>query len=122
MESWTAIHGGHDTLARCKHLNICYQSTCYAYSDVTYLDYPWDTLPAGTRVCDIGGNKGYVSMALLQKHAHLKVIVQDLPNVIEDAKKVRPSLQLTQVVTFVLLLTSHQTVLGLGGRHGWILA
>ena len=53
------------------------------------VDYPWASFPAGTRVCDVGGGKGHVAMALLKAHPHLKVVVQDLPGVIDDANKVR---------------------------------
>jgi len=87
---------------------------CTADSCIASADYPWDALPAGTRVCDVGGNKGHVSMALLRTHAHLKVVVQDLPNVIEDVKKVC----LACVAMFPSGLTLYSTALDLGSRHG----
>ena len=39
-------------------------------------------------MCDIGGGRGHVAMALLDKHPHLSVVLQDLPRVIDDAEKV----------------------------------
>ena len=85
MQGRTALHGGAAILA--DRARLSYHSLVYS-SRHTYEDYPWASLPAGTRVCDIGGGRGHVSMALLDAHAHLRVVVQDLPNVIEDAEKV----------------------------------
>ena len=45
-------------------------------------------MPAGTTFCDVGGGIGSVSMALVKAHPHLKVTLQDLPNVIEQASEV----------------------------------
>ncbi|KAH7098955.1 S-adenosyl-L-methionine-dependent methyltransferase [Auriculariales sp. MPI-PUGE-AT-0066] len=67
MQAWTSIHGGHDTLAN---------------------TFPWRSVSEGTKVCDIGGNHGYVSRALLKAHPHLRVVVQDLPDVISRAQKI----------------------------------
>lgn len=76
-------------MAHCMHL--FYRSSRGNFNNPTALarvDYPWDSLPAGTRVCDIGGGRGHVVMALLGAHPHLRVVVQDLPSVIDEAKKV----------------------------------
>lgn len=43
--------------------------------------YPWSKLSAGTTVCDVGGGKGQVVLALLKGHPGLKAIIQDLPQV-----------------------------------------
>ena len=51
-------------------------------------DFPWNDMPAGTTFCDVGGGIGGVSMALIKAHPHLKVTLQDLPNVIEQASEV----------------------------------
>ncbi|KIM78316.1 hypothetical protein PILCRDRAFT_595321 [Piloderma croceum F 1598] len=50
-------------------------------------DFPWNDMPAGTTFCDVGGGIGSVSMALVKAHPHLKVTLQDLPNVIEQASE-----------------------------------
>jgi len=49
--------------------------------------YPWSAQPAGAVVCDIGGGNGHVTLGLLKEHNHLHAIIQDLPLVLEDAKK-----------------------------------
>jgi O-methyltransferase domain len=51
-------------------------------------DFPWNDMPADTTFCDVGGGVGGVSMALFKAHPHLKVTLQDLPNVIEQAYEV----------------------------------
>ncbi|ESK85642.1 S-adenosyl-L-methionine-dependent methyltransferase [Moniliophthora roreri MCA 2997] len=48
--------------------------------------YPWTSLPLDTTVCDIGGGNGHVTMGLMRAHPHLKVVLQDQPQVIEQAK------------------------------------
>jgi len=49
-------------------------------------DFPWKELPSGTTFCDIGGGIGHVSLELAKAHPHLKVTVQDLPDVIDQAR------------------------------------
>jgi predicted O-methyltransferase YrrM len=49
-------------------------------------NFPWATLGAGT-VVDVGGSHGFVAIDLAKAFPELKLIVQDLPAVIEDAKK-----------------------------------
>ncbi|KAK3689903.1 S-adenosyl-L-methionine-dependent methyltransferase [Podospora appendiculata] len=52
-------------------------------------NYPWGDLGSGT-VVDVGGSTGFVSHALARKFPLLKLIVQDLPPVIEKAKSQAP--------------------------------
>ncbi|KAJ7487261.1 S-adenosyl-L-methionine-dependent methyltransferase [Mycena galericulata] len=48
--------------------------------------YPWANLPTDTVVCDVGGGNGHVTVDLVKKFPHLKVIVQDLPSVVEEGR------------------------------------
>jgi hypothetical protein len=49
-------------------------------------DFPWKDMPSGTTFCDVGGGVGSVSMKLANAHPHLKITLQDLPDVIEQAR------------------------------------
>ncbi|KAH8895954.1 O-methyltransferase [Thozetella sp. PMI_491] len=51
--------------------------------------FPWEQLGRGT-VVDVGGSAGLVCHALARKFPDLKLIVQDLPPVVEIAKKQAP--------------------------------
>ncbi|KAJ7309358.1 S-adenosyl-L-methionine-dependent methyltransferase [Mycena albidolilacea] len=54
----------------------------------TVLDaFPWTSLPDGAVVVDVGGGIGSAALCLAQKHPHLRVIVQDLPEVAANAQK-----------------------------------
>jgi hypothetical protein len=57
-------------------------------SNAQRLAYPWEQVPKGSRVCDIGGNIGHVMLNLLRAQSHLQAVVQDLPSVIVPAKEV----------------------------------
>jgi hypothetical protein len=45
-------------------------------------------MPAGTTFCDVGGGTGGVLIPLAKVHRHLKLTLQDQPNVIEKARSV----------------------------------
>ncbi|KAI5890571.1 S-adenosyl-L-methionine-dependent methyltransferase [Schizophyllum commune H4-8] len=49
--------------------------------------FDWASLPAGALVVDVGGGIGKSGRAIVESIPSLKVVVQDLPEVIEDAKK-----------------------------------
>jgi len=49
--------------------------------------FDWAIIPNGT-VVDVGGGIGTQSLILAQEYPNLKLVIQDLPSVIEDAKKV----------------------------------
>ncbi|KAF5366497.1 hypothetical protein D9757_012164 [Collybiopsis confluens] len=49
--------------------------------------YPWESKPKDTTICDVGGGNGWGSMSLLKSQPHLRVILQDQPQVIEKAKE-----------------------------------
>ncbi|KAK7021285.1 hypothetical protein VNI00_017460 [Paramarasmius palmivorus] len=39
--------------------------------------YPWSAQPLGTTIYDVGGGNGHAVMGTLEKHPHLKVVLQD---------------------------------------------
>ena len=49
-------------------------------------------MPANSVVVDVGGGIGSQAMVLAQSFNHLKFIVQDRKEAIEDAKKVRSNI------------------------------
>jgi len=51
-------------------------------------EFPWGELPSGTTICDVGGGIGNMSIALLKRYSHVKVVLQDLPSVISNSIKV----------------------------------
>jgi hypothetical protein len=60
--------------------------------------YDWASLGKAT-VVDVGGSHGNVCIALAKEYPDLKLVVQDLPKVIEDAKAKFPA-DLSDRVTF----------------------
>ncbi|EJT99811.1 S-adenosyl-L-methionine-dependent methyltransferase [Dacryopinax primogenitus] len=48
--------------------------------------FPWETPPPGTTVCDVGGGVGTVSLALANRFSQLKLVVQDTPNTLAQAR------------------------------------
>lgn len=52
------------------------------------LVYPWASLPQDTVFCDVGGNNGHVSISLLKAFPQLKIVVQDLPAVVNQGHEV----------------------------------
>ena len=55
---------------------------------LSLLVYPWGNLPDGAVLCDLGGNNGYYSLQLLKSFPHLKIVLQDLPPVVEQGRQV----------------------------------
>ena len=53
-----------------------------------FAGYRWEELPPGTKICDLGGGLGHVSMHIAQTYSHVHVVLQDLPNTIAEAKHV----------------------------------
>ncbi|TFY65534.1 hypothetical protein EVG20_g5551 [Dentipellis fragilis] len=51
-------------------------------------DFPRKDLPSGTTVCDLGGGIGTMAMDLAKTHHHLRLTLQDLPSVIDHARRV----------------------------------
>lgn len=61
--------------------------------------FPWASLPKGAVVVDIGGGIGSAALLLAQKHPHLRIIVQDLPEVAANARKVSIEYQMKHIHT-----------------------
>ena len=59
--------------------------------------FPWETLPRGTKIVDVGGGVGTACQEIMRKNPLLKFIVQDLPNVAEEAIAVSTVLMSTLV-------------------------
>ncbi|KIK63299.1 hypothetical protein GYMLUDRAFT_222394 [Collybiopsis luxurians FD-317 M1] len=56
--------------------------------DITLNAFEWSTLPKGSKVVDVGGGVGNVFFPLAAKFPELKIVVQDLPEVVGNANKV----------------------------------
>ena len=52
-------------------------------------EYPFDSKDS-VKLVDVGGGHGDVGILLANKHPKLKVVVQDLPHVVESAKENTP--------------------------------
>ena len=50
--------------------------------------YPWASQKADATVCDVAGGNGHVTMGLLKAHPHLKLVLQDQPQVLDQAREV----------------------------------
>lgn len=50
--------------------------------------FPWEELPKGTRVVDVGGGVGTACREVMKKNPLLNFTVQDLPSVAEQATTV----------------------------------
>jgi len=48
----------------------------------------WTSLSENAKVVDVGGGIGTAIMPLVQKYPKVTAVVQDLPHVIEEGKKV----------------------------------
>ncbi|EIM90607.1 S-adenosyl-L-methionine-dependent methyltransferase [Stereum hirsutum FP-91666 SS1] len=48
--------------------------------------FPWNILPKGTTVCDVGGGNGHATLGLAKSFPHLRIIVQDLEHVVVNGK------------------------------------
>lgn len=49
--------------------------------------FDWKSLPAGSKIVDVGGSTGHASIALAQAFPHLNFVVEDLPETIANSKK-----------------------------------
>lgn len=49
------------------------------------LGYPWDKVPPGTLVCDLGGGLGDMSMHIAKMNPNISVVVQDTEDTVNQA-------------------------------------
>lgn len=62
--------------------------------------YPWDSLPSGSLVVDIGGGIGHISAAIAKAHPHLRVQVQDFEDLKENSSGLLESCGVADRVSF----------------------
>ncbi|KAF5346409.1 hypothetical protein D9758_012769 [Tetrapyrgos nigripes] len=48
----------------------------------------WSSVSSNAKVVDVGGGIGTATMSLLEKYPDLTVVVQDLPHVVEEGRKI----------------------------------
>ena len=51
-----------------------------------WVEFPWKELGNGATVCDVAGGIGNISLQLAKAHPNLRLILQDLPERIQQAK------------------------------------
>lgn len=51
-----------------------------------YVGFPWKDLAPKSTVCDLGSGLGHVSMHIAKACPQINIVLQDLPNTIEQAK------------------------------------
>lgn len=62
--------------------------------------YDFAALPSGAIVVDVGGSQGHIALAIVRQFPHLKVVVQDLPSVVDQTVDQVPE-GLEQQLTFM---------------------
>ncbi len=50
--------------------------------------YAWDQVPRDAIICDVGGGNGHAMLGLIKEYPHIKVVLQDLPAVVQQGKDV----------------------------------
>lgn len=53
-----------------------------------WLAYAWDQVPADSSICDIGGGNGHAMLGLVKEFPRLKIVLQDLPAVVQQGRDV----------------------------------
>ncbi|KAI0044137.1 S-adenosyl-L-methionine-dependent methyltransferase [Auriscalpium vulgare] len=81
-----------DYLAAHPHVMEQFHRAMGGLSKVTGLQavitqFPWNELPQGATVCDVGGGVGTVSIELAKAHHNLHITLQDLPTVVTQAEQ-----------------------------------
>ncbi|KAF8622414.1 hypothetical protein AX15_007060 [Amanita polypyramis BW_CC] len=74
---------------RQRRFNVAMRGFSALQSDqVTLTAYDWQSLPENSLVVDVGGGIGSVSLVLARAFNNLNIIIQDLPQVIDDGAKI----------------------------------
>jgi sterigmatocystin 8-O-methyltransferase len=60
----------------------------FAEEIVTPTAFPWETLPPGATIVDVGGGIGRVAMEISEKFPDYKYVIQDFSILTDQAKKV----------------------------------
>ena len=81
---------GNENLGARFHAGMCHITPSEG-STVDPQGFPWETLPAGTRVVDVGGGIGTACQEIMKKNPLLKFTIQDLPSASEQAITVSTS-------------------------------
>ncbi|KXN91143.1 Sterigmatocystin 8-O-methyltransferase [Leucoagaricus sp. SymC.cos] len=55
-------------------------------ADAVVSDFPWNKLPKGSVICDVGGGVGNISIQLAKRYPALRLVLQDLPEQLEAAE------------------------------------
>ena len=50
--------------------------------------YAWDEVQRDAIICDVGDGNGHAMLGLIKEYPHIKVVLQDLPAVIQQGKDV----------------------------------
>jgi precorrin-6B methylase 2 len=68
---------------------VCLTSVVSVFSVQIHIntEFPWNNLPKGATVCDVAGGIGYISLQLANMYPDLKIVLQDSPHTIEQAKE-----------------------------------
>jgi len=53
-----------------------------------FIVYAWEKVPNNAVLCDVGGSNSHMALDLLKNYPQFKVVIHDLPPVIEQAKEV----------------------------------
>ena len=64
------------------------QGCIYLISICFRIAYVWDKVPRDATICDVGGGNGHAMLGLIKEYPHIKVVLQDLPAVIQQGKDV----------------------------------
>ncbi|KAI0741806.1 hypothetical protein C8Q80DRAFT_159135 [Daedaleopsis nitida] len=56
----------------------------------TPVSFNWKDLPQGSVLVDVGGGIGVTAIAVANAHPHMRVVVEDLPQVVTITQAVRP--------------------------------
>ncbi len=57
---------------------------------LVHTGFPWEDLPRGSVLVDVGGGIGAQSILVAQAHLHIHVVVEDREQVVSTAASVRP--------------------------------